>query len=376
MRFTGILALGLVAITHPAIATEPLVNLEVRVALDSRSANIHFSQPHQSVYPFTVTYGACYSLNGRNEAYHSISEVHDRGTDRLIWVLPDDISPRGCLSAWSPNAELVGRSEPLKVNKNSKQWTKKRHLDRGTRLNKRASIPMTSGSGIDANGPWFDGVEVLKQAEINTVDAAEAKAKLHTAYLEGGPSDYQYQEMGPMRFPESIQYAGSNETIPLNDMKLVFQLADIMNQLNEGQSNYTVNFIPWIQESPNGLVYLNGFKQANGLPPTVADIDTSQNSTTQPPVDPTVGNITDAITELSCTPELMEAAGRNVFTAYKAFVDTGLGGLGGDDWSEFAYVHDYLKYSLNATDQAINAGSFGGAGGNSLWDSMFASESS
>lgn len=177
MRFTGILALGLVAITHPAIATEPLVNLEVRVALDSRSANIHFSQPHQSVYPFTVTYGACYSLNGRNEAYHSISEVHDRGTDRLIWVLPDDISPRGCLSAWSPNAELVGRSEPLKVNKNSKQWTKKRHLDRGTRLNKRASIPMTSGSGIDANGPWFDGVEVLKQAEINTVDAAEAKAK-------------------------------------------------------------------------------------------------------------------------------------------------------------------------------------------------------
>lgn len=200
--------------------------------------------------------------------------------------------------------------------------------------------------------------------------------RVHTAYLEGGPSDYQYQEMGPMRFPESIQYAGSNETIPLNDMKLVFQLADIMNQLNEGQSNYTVNFIPWIQESPNGLVYLNGFKQANGLPPTVADIDTSQNSTTQPPVDPTVGNITDAITELSCTPELMEAAGRNVFTAYKAFVDTGLGGLGGDDWSEFAYVHDYLKYSLNATDQAINAGSFGGAGGNSLWDSMFASESS
>lgn len=177
-----------------------------------------------------------------------------------------------------------------------------------------------------------------------------------------------------MRFPESIQYAGSNETIPLNDMKLVFQLADTMNQMNEGRSNFTVSFIPWIQESPNGLVYFDGYKLPSGLPPTVSDIDDSQNSTTQPPVDPTIGNITDAINDLTCTPELMEAAGRNVFTAYKTFINSGLGGLGGDDWSEYAYVHNYLKYSLNASDQVINAGDFGGAGGDSLWDIMSVSD--
>ncbi|KAL8932987.1 MAG: hypothetical protein Q9216_006576 [Gyalolechia sp. 2 TL-2023] len=401
MHSTILLASYLVATSHLATAINSPVKLEVRAVLDSRSANIHLSQPPDLVHPFTVTYGACHSLSGQHEAYHRISEVHDKNTDRLIWILPDDISSRGCLSAWSPINELVGRSEPLEVNKNSKKWTKKRHLDRGNRLSKRASIPMTNASGIDANGPWFDGIAVLEEAGLSTVDAAQAKAKqiaivgagmaglitwlclnmsgfqnieiveagqrlggrVHTAYLEGGPSDYQYQEMGPMRFPESIQYAGSNETIPLNDMKLVFQLADIMNQLNNNQSNYTVNFIPWIQESPNGLVYLNGFKQDNGLPPTVTQIDSSQNTTTQPPVDPTVGNITGQITELACTPELMEAAGRNVFTAYKSFIDTGLGGLGGDDWSEFAYFHNYLKFSLNATDQAINSGSFGGAGG-------------
>ncbi|KAI4186681.1 MAG: hypothetical protein L6R41_003325 [Letrouitia leprolyta] len=258
-------------------------------------------------------------------------------------------------------------------------------------MSKRASIPMTNASGIEANGPWFDGVEALKESEISTVDAAQAKAKqiaivgagmaglmtwrlggrVHTAYLEGGPFDYQYQEMGPMRFPESIQYAGSNETIPLNDMKLVFQLADTMNQMNEGRSNFTVSFIPWIQESPNGLVYFDGYKLPSGLPPTVSDIDDSQNSTTQPPVDPTIGNITDAINDLTCTPELMEAAGRNVFTAYKTFINSGLGGLGGDDWSEYAYVHNYLKYSLNASDQVINAGDFGGAGGDSLWDIIY-----
>ena len=27
-----------------------------------------------------------------------------------------------------------------------------------------------------------------------------------------------------MRFPEAIQYAGTNETLPVNDMKLTFQV--------------------------------------------------------------------------------------------------------------------------------------------------------
>jgi hypothetical protein len=54
---------------------------------------------------------------------------------------------------------------------------KKRELDQGARLSKRASIPMTNVSGIDAQGPWFDGVEVLKEKEIGSVSVAEAKAK-------------------------------------------------------------------------------------------------------------------------------------------------------------------------------------------------------
>lgn len=408
VQFVGLLALSLVVTSHVSAAVESSVKLEVKVALNSRSANIHLSRSHESVYPFAVTYGACHPVSSQVEADHHIDQVHEKSTDRLVWILPDDIEVQGCLSAWSSDARLVGRSAPLQVNKDSKHWMRKRHLDRGTKLSKRASIPMTNASGIEPNGPWFDGVEALKESEISTVDVAQAKSKeiaivgagmaglmtwlclnmsgfqnveiieagqrlggrVHTAYLEGGPFDYQYQEMGPMRFPESIQYTGSNETVPLNDMKLVFQLAEIMNQMNEGQSNFTVNFIPWIQESPNGLVYFKGYKLPSGLPPTVSDLD-SQNSTTQPPVDPTVGNITSAVTDLTCTPELMAAAGRNVFTAYKSFITSGLGGLGGDDWSEYAYIHNYLKYSLNATDQVLNVGDFGGAGGDSFWDTIY-----
>lgn len=176
--------------------------------------------------------------------------------------------------------------------------------------------------------------------------------------------------MGPMRFPETLQYTGSNQTLPINDQRLVFQLADVMNQLNKGHPNFTVNFIPWIQSSPNGLYYFNGIKKPNGLPPTVTEVTDNQNLTAQIPIDPLVTSISDLITGLTCDPNTTAAAAKNIFAAHKAWLDTGLGGLGGDDWSEFAYIHNYLKYSLNATDQALAAGF--GDGENSFWDFMYA----
>ena len=171
-----------------------------------------------------------------------------------------------------------------------------------------------------------------------------------------------------MRFPESITNTETNETLPVNDMKLVFQLADVMNQLNTGDANFTINFIPWIQNSPNGLYYYNGFKKSNGLPPTITEISNNENLTVQAPVDPLVTNVTDLVEELTCSPEVMARTARNVFTAHKAWLNSGLGGLGGDDWSEFAYLHNYLKYSLNVTDQALVT--TGATAGAPFWDTM------
>lgn len=171
-----------------------------------------------------------------------------------------------------------------------------------------------------------------------------------------------------MRFPESIQYAGTNETLPVNDMKLTFQLADFMNTLNKGQANFTINFIPWIQNNPNGLQYFHGIKKANGLPPTITEAQNIKNLTAQIPVDPLVVQLTNTYNEIMCNPTLMAAAAKNQFTAHKAFLDTGLNGLGGDDWSEFAYFHNVLKYSLNVTDQVLSAW---GEGGVSFWDDMY-----
>ena len=168
--------LSLLALTASTTSIDLPVKLEVKVPLDSRSANVHVSGAHHALYPYTVTFGACGASENVKPNTHIISEVHNQATERLIWVLPDDVSANGCLSAWSPASELVGRSSPLDINKLSRQWVKKRDLDHA-KLKKRQSIPMTNASGIDAEGPWFDGVELLKNKEISALNATEAKAK-------------------------------------------------------------------------------------------------------------------------------------------------------------------------------------------------------
>lgn len=166
------------------------LKLLVKVPLDSQAANVHISTLDAPAYPFTVSYGGCESSTSKHEAHHTISTVTGKDFDRLVWILPEDIPTKGCLSAWSARQELVGRSEPLEVNKDSRPWMKKRELDQGTRLSKRASIPMTNASGIDAQGPWFDGVEVLKEKEILSISVNEAKAK---SMFDGNSSNVRTQ---------------------------------------------------------------------------------------------------------------------------------------------------------------------------------------
>ena len=170
------------------------LKLSVKIPLDSQTANVHVSNVGNVAYPFIVSYGGCESLNSQHETHHNISTIHKRESDRLVWILPEGIPADGCLSAWSAQYGLLGRSEPLKVDKYSGPWMRKRELNQRTRLSKREhtsrsnkkasvpkskrqSIPMTNASGIDAQGPWFDGVEVLKNTEPGAVNVEEAKAK-------------------------------------------------------------------------------------------------------------------------------------------------------------------------------------------------------
>jgi hypothetical protein len=53
-----------------------------------------------------------------------------------------------------------------------------------------------------------------------------------------------------MRFPVSLTYAETNETLYIQDHKLVFQLADVLNGMNaDVDPVFQVGLIPWIQSN-------------------------------------------------------------------------------------------------------------------------------
>ena len=173
-----------------------------------------------------------------------------------------------------------------------------------------ASIEMNNDTGVDSLGAWFEGVNLLKDKQPGAIDVEIAKVKevaivgagmsglmtylvlnqagmtnvsiieagdrlggrVHTEYLSGGPFDYSYQEMGPMRFPSTYKDPASGEVMNISDHQLVFQLAEELNKLHGHNKNQSIDFTPWIQSSNNGLVYRNGVKLDTGLPPTRAQI--------------------------------------------------------------------------------------------------------
>lgn len=138
---------------------------------------------------------------------------------------------------------------------------------------------MTNETGFDVYGTWFEAVELLQNAAPETVDVAAAKSRdiaivgagmaglmtylvlsqagftnlsiveasdrlggrIRTEYLTGGPSDYSYQEMGPMRFPWSYTDATTNTTLNVSDHQLVYQVAEEMNRLNGQKSQRGVH---------------------------------------------------------------------------------------------------------------------------------------
>ena len=242
----------------------------------------------------------------------------------------------------------------------------------------------------DARGPWFDGVAYLKSKQNNASYVAVEKSKriaivgggmsglmtshlldsvgihdwhiiessqriggrIRTKYLGGStPDQYQYQEMGPMRFPVSTRYPETNETLDIQDHKMVFQLGATLTEMNGGpSSDLAVNFIPWIQSSPNVPANSNGYRLPNGRIPSAAQIKSNQTAYTLPkapgPDEEAVEHATEELDEfVGTTPEVVREMHNNVFLAHKHAVEKGL-----FHWSEAAYVRYALNQSADVTD--------------------------
>ncbi|KAI6804511.1 L-amino acid oxidase-like protein LaoA [Hortaea werneckii] len=160
---------------------------------------------------------------------------------------------------------------------------------------------------------------------------------------------YQYQEMGPMRFPVSITM--NNETIPIQDHRMVFQLADVLNAQNGNESDYMVNFIPWYQNTPNTPAN-TAKRRPDGTVPGRSEVEDNLAYATN--ANATYSNATavaeaeeDAEQWIGLDTEKMRSFASNIFEAHKQAVVDGY-----FDYSEAGYLYYKLGWSKNITDQA------------------------
>lgn len=93
----------------------------------------------------------------------------DSRPERFVWVVPASIPDLGCLQAYLDEDELVGVSQPIQVM--AKQ--------------SRRGVPIADY--VDAEGPWFDGVQYISEKEPNDVFVAKAKGS-SIGILGGGMS--------------------------------------------------------------------------------------------------------------------------------------------------------------------------------------------
>ena len=173
-------ATSITASPTPGSPAHP-IGLEVRTAIDTGLSNIHLIRRGPLKDGVVYTYGSCSAFSSQ-DSHHFVSSTSpgDVIPDRLLWRVPEDAPPGGCISAWGLNdGSLYGRSLPLDV----QAGLKKRNLakrDLAKRdLGKRDINPikMDNSSGIDTSGPWFDGVKLLQDKEVPPIVIEELKKK-------------------------------------------------------------------------------------------------------------------------------------------------------------------------------------------------------
>ncbi|KAL4921323.1 flavin-containing amine oxidoreductase-domain containing protein [Aspergillus aurantiobrunneus] len=342
-----------------------------------------------------IVYGDCHTTTTTPDTHHhslgKLSIKRSAHPERLVWITPRDTPHLHCLHVFSDsNKRLLARSPPIPIS---------------TPHERRESLAIADYA--DAMGPWFDGVAYMTAKQPGPAIVAAAKnssiaiigggmsglmtslllssvglhnwhihesshrigGRIRTQYLnDTSPEDYQYQEMGPMRFPVSLHYSEQNETLEIQDHKMVFQLADTLNQLNApDRPDLRVDFIPFVQNSDNVPANSGGNRLPNGRIPTQGDVAANPEL-----VYSAAGPDGEATEDAQAAYEAymageglsMREAADNIFRAHKAAVEQGL-----FHWSEAGYLRYALGYSANVSDYV--AGTESRAMWNAIYDNVY-----
>ncbi|KAJ5740812.1 hypothetical protein N7493_000684 [Penicillium malachiteum] len=332
--------------------------------------NIHVEFDDDFEGPLHIVYGDCGSEHSKY-SHHEIGSVYVKRhykPARFVWITPSDAPHENCIHAFSEEV-LLGRSSPIQVMKP---------------LKRRESIADVA----DMEGPWFDGVAYMKSKKNSDAFIAKAKdtsvailgggmsglmtshllesvgihnwhifesserigGRIRTKYLNNSrPDQYQYQEMGPMRFPVSITYSDTNETLQIMDHRMVFQLGDVLNKMNAGNPELQVNFIPWYQNGPNLPADSGGDRLPDGRIPTNAEV-TANSSLVYTAPSSNATAVSDAEAAFDNYTKLDEIAtirsiARNMYKAHKQAVEDGM-----FHWSEWGYLKYALGINSNISD--------------------------
>nr|POE69080.1 l-amino-acid oxidase [Quercus suber] len=156
-----------------------------------------------------------------------------------------------------------------------------------------------------------------------------------------------------MRFPVSITYSDTNETLQILDHRMVFQLADVLNRQNKNASEYRIDFVEWIQSAANDPANTSKRRPDGTIPGSAeAASDPAYFNT----ANLTYSNAT-AVYEAEgafeewarLDREHIRDIARNIFKSHKLAIENGL-----FDWSEAQYINHVLGYSKNITDQVVS----------------------
>ncbi|OJI98874.1 hypothetical protein ASPVEDRAFT_25720 [Aspergillus versicolor CBS 583.65] len=369
-------SLDILKFSTPEVTADSLHNIHLSFLDPDFNGDLH------------IVYGDCETATSTT-SHHSLGQLRVKRNahpERLVWITPADAPHLHCLHAFSPETGvLMARSSPIAISKP---------------IARREALAIANYA--DATGPWFDGVAYMAGKEPGKTAVAAAKnssvaiigggmsglmtslllssvgmhnwhihessqrlgGRIRTQYLNGTkPEEYQYQEMGPMRFPVSLNYPEKNETLEIQDHKMVFQLGDVLNGLNQERNpELKVDFIPFVQNNDN-VPADSGGNRVNGRIPTKGEVEADPGlvytaaSSNQSAVDAAEKEYDDYVGVDGLS---MKDVAENIFQAHKTAVDHGL-----FHWSEAGYLRYALGYDANITDYVA------GSGGSPMWNSIY-----
>lgn len=221
-----------------------------------------------------------------------------------------------------------------------------------------ATIAIVGGgvSGL-ATGMMLDSIGMHNWEIIE--GSSRIGGRFRTKYV-GNSSEW--AEMGPMRLPHSIKYKSDNSTHLYTDHQMVFQLADELNKMNKDKHPHlNIDFIRWIQHSPNELLARGTGRHPDGRVPTRAEIEANSSLAVPPPLlSDEYKDIKAKMNNILMNETRLRDIQRNVWAVHGDVMAAGY-----DDWSEQAMMRDHFGASENVTDAVLSSTDY-----NVFWDEM------